>query len=202
MIASHDTYTFEKPKNFLMYLIRSFWKCQKKNIQEQYEAGVRIFDVRVHSEKDHWRVAHGITKFQTTFNTIEDIYVWFKENCPKSIIRIYLEDSKPSDEILKRFLTQAEESFNAHKNITWEIGTHHPWKTYFRYRKFTIVEYYCHLFRWDPDLSFWHNITHLDWSSWSIKYFAKKHNPEITQEMIDDTKTMHIMDYVGVYPKK
>lgn len=207
MIASHDTFTYDKPRNPVMNLLKIFWRCQKLDIKKQYELGVRIFDVRVSRYNGKWSAAHGIYKAKNIqFDTLSDICKYFKTEFPGSMIRIYLEDNTSNGknkDILDLYLKEGTFVVIDYKDMIWEYGTHKPWDTYYKNDKlpFTdIKEYYCHLFNWDLDKSIWYNITHFDWSSWSLPLYAKKHNPKITKELINDT-TMHIMDYVGIYPK-
>ena len=101
MIASHDSYTYQKPKNILLNLISNFWKCQKKDINEQYNLGVRVFDVRVYRYNNVWGTAHGMIHFNQSFNTLSDICKYFKDNFEGSIIRIYLEDNVNDNEEIK-----------------------------------------------------------------------------------------------------
>lgn len=58
-IATHDSATGEKSKNFLHALGKVFAQTQTKTIREQYEAGVRYFDLRV--DKD-LTLCHGLWK--------------------------------------------------------------------------------------------------------------------------------------------
>ena len=208
MIASHDSFTYDKPINPLYNLIYIFWRCQKVDIKTQYDLGVRIFDVRVARYKNCWHTAHGFYKSKNiSFATIIDICKYFKTEFPDSMIRIYLEDNQNNDnflDIVELYLKECQEMLEQYKDMIWEYGTHFPWKTYYRNDNlpFTeIKEYYCHLFNWNTDKSFWYNIKHMDWTSWCLPLYAKKHNPYITQEMINDD-IMHIMDYIGVYPKQ
>lgn len=205
MIASHDSYTYQKAKNPLMNLISIFWKCQKLDIQNQYDLGVRIFDVRVYkNNKGKWGTAHGTAHFKQSFDSIVSICEYFKTQFPGSFIRIYLEDNvKNNNELKELFLKEADEAFTKYFDILWEIGTHVPWITYYRNPDFqmSIKEYYCHLFNWNTDKDFIYNLKNIDWSSWCLPLYAKKHNPIITQEMINDPNIMYLMDYVGIYPK-
>ena len=101
------------------------------------------------------------------------------------------------------FLLESEYIFEKYKDIIWELGTHYPWKIYYKNNKLPflhIEDNCCHLFNWDPAKSLSYNIKHFDCSSWSISSYAKKHNIKITQEMIDDN-IGHMFDYVGIYPK-
>lgn len=205
MIASHDSYTYLKSKNPLFNLISIFWRCQKINIGDQYRLGVRVFDVRVYRYENKWGVAHGKAHFDYYFDLLISICEYFNKYYPGSILRIYLEDNvnDKNKEILDKFLLESEHVFELYKDMIWEIGTHFPWKTYYKNENFNpiIKEYYCHLFNWNPDKSIIYNIKHFDFSSWCIPLYSKKHNPIITQKMIDDNNVMHIMDYIGIYPK-
>ena len=185
-----------------------FWKCQKLDIKKQYEQGARVFDVRIYRYKNKWYTAHGFAKFtDVKFNSLIDMCEYFKNELPNSYIRIYLEDNvkdNENEDIKELFLYEAKRAFELYKDIIWEIGTHFPWHTYYINENFTplIKEYYCHLFNWNTDKSIKDNIKQIDWSSWSLPYYAKKHNPVITKEMIDDPNVMHIIDYIGIYPKQ
>ena len=46
-IATHDSATGERSKNFLHALGKPFAQTQNKTIKEQYEVGVRYFDLRI-----------------------------------------------------------------------------------------------------------------------------------------------------------
>lgn len=205
MIGTHDSYTYQKPINFLLYLIRPWWKCQDYDIKTQYEMGVRVFDVRIYRNKDKWGTGHGFVHFKESFNTISEICEYFKTNYPDAFIRIFLEDNvRGKFDLQELFLNEAKTAFNKYKNMLWEIGTHFPWKTYYKNKNFNpqLKEYACHLFNWNTDQSIKYNLKNLDWSSWLISKWAKKHNIEVTQEMIDDPKVMYFFDYFGTYPKK
>ena len=52
MTGSHNTMTYLKPHKWWMKLINFTSKCQNKNLEEQYAAGVRYFDIRVCMEHD------------------------------------------------------------------------------------------------------------------------------------------------------
>lgn len=202
MIISHDSFTFDKPSNILLNLIKIFWKCQSLTIKQQYECGVRVFDVRVKRYKNRWYGGHGIYRAKyESFDTLDSLCKYFKYSYPDSYIRIYLEDKSESSKEI--FLKEAKYVFIEHNNMIWEIGTHFPWQTYYKndHLPFTeIKEYYCHLFNWNPDKSIWHNIKHFDCSSWSLPLYSKKHNIQITEEMKND-KIGYMFDYIGIYPK-
>ena len=203
MIISHDSFTYQKPKNILLKPFACFWRTQKLNIDEQYKLGVRIFDVRVYRNKNKWGTAHGLAHFDKSFNSLIDICKYFKDNYNGSMIRIILEDNVNYDQNLKKlFYLEAEYIFEYYKDMIWEIGTHHPWEMFIKNDKlpFTHVEdNCCHLFNWNTDKSISYNIKRFDCSSWSLPSWAKKHNVKITKEMIEDN-IGHMFDYIGIYP--
>lgn len=59
-IATHDSATGERSLNWLHSLGKVFAQTQSKTIKEQYEAGCRMFDIRVKLIKGEWRCAHGL----------------------------------------------------------------------------------------------------------------------------------------------
>lgn len=51
MLGSHNSFTYLTPVKWWMRLLTPWTKCQSKTIVEQYEAGVRYFDIRVSFDK-------------------------------------------------------------------------------------------------------------------------------------------------------
>lgn len=127
MIGSHDSYTFHKATKgiYNKSLVRRTWKAQNMNIAEQYEYGVRMFDVRVCRDGNKWRVCHGAAEFDETFASIQCICDFFDRLYPDAIYRIWLE--KGSKAVEKRFIA---ESVNEHCHCSlcdfypnlWRVG--------------------------------------------------------------------------------
>ena len=60
-IGTHNSATGEKGSGLLSWLVTPFAKCQSKTIEEQYNAGSRVFDLRVKFIKNKGlKFAHGI----------------------------------------------------------------------------------------------------------------------------------------------
>ena len=57
-IATHDSATGERPL-WYCWPLAPFAKTQSKTIKEQYEAGCRLFDLRLRRHKGKVRLAHG-----------------------------------------------------------------------------------------------------------------------------------------------
>lgn len=73
-IGTHDSATGEKGKGFLSWLVTPFAKTQSKTIKEQYDAGCRIFDIRIKHYNGVWRCAHGLWKsMRTAMDIISEI---------------------------------------------------------------------------------------------------------------------------------
>lgn len=71
MKASHNSATGEKPLNLWARLFPFIAKCQDKTIREQYEAGVRLFDIRVRWNDSRELVCcHGLATYQMTLRDV------------------------------------------------------------------------------------------------------------------------------------
>ena len=68
-IATHNSATGEKP-TWYSWILTPFARCQGKTIKKQYEAGCRLFDIRIKLIRGKWKSAHGIW---ITKRSVEDI---------------------------------------------------------------------------------------------------------------------------------
>ena len=57
-IATHDSATGERG-NWWSWFFAIFAKTQSKSIKKQYEAGCRLFDIRIRKVCGKWKCAHG-----------------------------------------------------------------------------------------------------------------------------------------------
>lgn len=80
-IATHDSGSGEKSKNFLFALGKVFAQTQTKTIEEQWNKGVRYFDLRV--DKD-LNICHGLWKsnkdLYDILNTLNYLSYFDKDN--------------------------------------------------------------------------------------------------------------------------
>ena len=92
LLGSHNSWTFGKTQ----WWVPSFTcRCQSLNIKEQYEKGVRFFDLRLKYSKKGWQVAHGSAIFKVSFYSD----LTFLDSQKDCYVRIILEyNSKPKDE--------------------------------------------------------------------------------------------------------
>lgn len=78
ILGTHNSLTGYKPKHWYGWLMKPFAKCQSKTIHDQYEEGVRCFDIRVRFDKNgKWVFAHGI--YELDINPYTDIFYELEE---------------------------------------------------------------------------------------------------------------------------
>ena len=195
MIGSHNSFTFKKSVNKLFNIFKCFWQCQNKSLQEQYESGVRFFDIRIYrKDKSHWGIAHGLVNLYGGFDTIETILHYMASIFPEAYYRILLE--KGDNSVVETFEDEVADAITALGNYSklYEAIIKQNWKiVYHNDHKEFIIHDYCYT----PILtgeSFWYNIKHFKLSS--IKSYAKKHNPKITEDLKNDQITVHFMDFI------
>lgn len=83
-IGTHDSATGEHG-NWWSWLFYPFAKTQSKTIKEQYEAGCRLFDIRIRKVLGEWRCAHGPWVTVRTANSIFEEMNNFADRCSVSI---------------------------------------------------------------------------------------------------------------------
>ena len=112
-IATHDSATGEKGKGLLSLIGTPFARTQSKTIKEQYEAGCRIFDIRLKLIKGEWRCAHGLWQSKRlAFDILNEINS-FEDKC--YVVLTYEGTAKKKEE----FVTFVKMLKFAFKNICW-----------------------------------------------------------------------------------
>ena len=112
-IATHDSATGEKGKGLLSLIGTPFARTQGKTIKEQYEAGCRMFDIRLKLIKGEWRCAHGLWQSKRlAFDILNEINS-FKDKC--YVLLTYEGTSKRKTEFVD-FVEKIKSTF---KHITW-----------------------------------------------------------------------------------
>lgn len=88
ILGSHNTMTYLKPRKWWMWFGKFIAKCQKLDYKQQYESGVRWFDLRISFPKDkngnheHPVFSHGLMDYKGStpeevleyLNTKNDVY--------------------------------------------------------------------------------------------------------------------------------
>lgn len=194
MIGSHNSFTYLKAVNGNIYNnFASFCRCQDKSIQEQYDSGVRFFDVRVTDEvyknKTMWRVCHGKVNVNKLFASLKIAVKTFALLGDDVKIRIIYEKGSSID----TFKDEINNVLLDYKNIITQVFVKNNWQVlYENWNGVSLIDYSYVPFHSDKTL--WENLKNISLSS--IKKWAEKHNPQITDEMINDKTTIYFMDFV------
>lgn len=112
-IATHDSATGERGKGLLSLIGTPFARTQSKTIKEQYEAGCRMFDIRLKLIKNEWRCAHGLWQSKRLAYDILNEINSFEDKCYVTLT--YEGTNKKQTEFVE-FVDKLQMDF---KNITW-----------------------------------------------------------------------------------
>lgn len=81
-IATHNSSTGERGCGLLSWLVTPFSRCQNKTLTEQYDVGVRYFDIRIRKTKRGWVSAHGLWESEKTIHELlQELNDHAKEEC-------------------------------------------------------------------------------------------------------------------------
>lgn len=200
MICSHDSLTYQSPKNPLMILFQRFWKCQDKSLNEQYWSDVQYFDIRLYWTGKEWGTCHGITEFDMTFRSLELMLRYLRMNYPDVKLRICL-DKGDSYQFQKEFESIKLEDYPQVDNVimfknNWlgirtKSETLVPAKLKHVECCFNISRIINENFKWYNAKDIWNLL-----KNYSIKKFAKTIQQKPTKEMVDDQEIVYFMDFV------
>lgn len=189
MIGSHDSFTYKKPNNPIWSLFSFMWRTQNKSLEQQYASGVRYFDIRIRRTKQSWQPCHGLVDLGVgTFPTLYSLVNTLEFKLPNSYFRIILERGDDSE-----FKKEVPDIITNHKVVF--IGIKKDWKVLKDKECAFLIDY-----SWVPfksnysiinNIKNWWNTTRFS----TIKSWAKKNNPEIT-ELIKDNNIVYFMDFV------
>lgn len=112
-IATHDSATGERGEGFLSWLVTPFAKTQSKSIKEQYEAGCRMFDIRIKLVGDEWKCAHGCWHTERTAYSILHEIDSFEDKC---YVELTYEGNADYEFAFSQFVDTCKKN---HKNIQW-----------------------------------------------------------------------------------
>lgn len=162
-------------------------RCQCKTIQEQYDLGVRCFDLRVRWERWQFVVAHGMVVYDITEQQLME-HLRFLDEKGDCMVRVIHETRtkkqyEPSEPFFQSFCYRVRGDY---QHIRFWCGRN--------------------LYNWEYDYQFGDNTTYEekyasvckpriidDWWPW---LFARLHNRKIRQKGTD--KDVLLIDYVNI----
>ena len=141
ILGSHNTMSYLRPKTWWGRLFRFVAQCQSKTLAEQWNAGVRYFDLRIgyesswNAEFRHGAVAFQLhsfdkkTKTQKGFDDVEDVLQWLDEKAvasgEKVWVRLLLEkerESRVPGACVEQFCTDCERWERKYPNLLFHCG--------------------------------------------------------------------------------
>lgn len=97
-IGTHNTMTYLRPQKWYGWLMIPFARCQRKTIEQQWEAGARCFDLRIRFTKDGTPYfAHGLyvcSHKTKPWDVLDELHRRAKVDRESVYIRLILEDPK------------------------------------------------------------------------------------------------------------
>ena len=175
MKISHNSITYASPCGIINKVTKLWHKCQSKDLDGQYELGIRYFDIRIKFVDGWIRMVHNTVRYNITW---EYVYGWF-QNHKDCYARVILDQrNKPDDadgqaRLFRSYITVWKQEINIFEAIiywNWE-----------------------HVIASTIDYTEYHNSVSAKWYEklFGIQNFAEKHNKKM------DFKNNNIMvDYV------
>lgn len=127
-LASHNSWSYLPPTKWLMRLLSFVAKCQAKNIREQYEDGVRLFDLRVRFTHYGFLIlAHGLAEYDAS--GLEADLRWLNNQLDVVYVQVVLEIGKSDCMQELAFVNWCKTIRRRYKNIIF-VGFHRKfdWK--------------------------------------------------------------------------
>lgn len=85
ILATHNSLSGYAPKKWWMKILNPFAKCQSLSIEEQYNRGVRMFDIRVRPHTGE--AAHGLVTYDVD---VDKVLAWLEEKAQSEHTTIYI----------------------------------------------------------------------------------------------------------------
>lgn len=115
-LASHNSWSYLPPMKWWMRPFAFAAKCQSKTIREQYEAGARLFDLRVRFDKcGRTILAHGLIEYDAS--GLEDDLRWLNNQLDAVIVQVVLELSRYDRSQEADFISWCKSVRRKYKNI-------------------------------------------------------------------------------------
>lgn len=121
-LGTHNSMSYLPPKKWYMYPFRFMAKCQSKSIEEQYKLGARMFDLRIHYDKnDMPEFRHGSMAFK---GNVEEVLKLLNRKRNKCYIRLLLETKNNKDLFRQQilFIKDCERWESEYKKLIFFCG--------------------------------------------------------------------------------
>lgn len=198
-LASHNSLSGTGLQNWWLYPFYLFGMCQIKSIKQQFESGVKLFDIRINSRLDHiLESAYGILRFK---GNIKEAFEYLESTGEEIWVRIILEQNHEKSNQSKRnqiFQEHCEYLEGKYPNLNF-FGGKRKYDSLELYRFKTrayeprILELYSEvtsLFPWRS--KFWKIID--NWTPWLYAFLKNRKNKK--EYLEKDTYHYLMIDFV------
>ena len=138
-LATHNTMTYRKPKQFWAKLIPFVARCQSVDYKKQHELGAKGFDLRLFWDKDgKLEFRHGLVSYNA--DDIYEILSYANENnlylrVMLEIRDCYVKSIKNLDALKQKFINFCCEIESVYPNVKFYGGkTMNDWKTIYNFK--------------------------------------------------------------------
>lgn len=188
ILGSHNSWSFLPVKKWWMKPIAFTARCQRVDIQEQYDLGVRCFDLRVRFDGNKLTLVHGVVEYRYDLTELFFTLRWLdsRGDCYVRVlhdVRNRRQAEGISTAEFRRFCARLEE---AHPHIRFWCGRNlYDWQVDYDFGIYpTCEERYASVC--PPRLID-------DWWPW---LYARLHNKKIREQGTD--KEILLIDYVDI----
>lgn len=91
MIGTHNSISYLTPIHWYQRLLKPWYQCQSLTLEEQYNQGIRYFDIRVNWINNSWHLVHNFIDFGEfsesgikDFIKDKDVYIRLGFDCRKT----------------------------------------------------------------------------------------------------------------------
>lgn len=180
MVASHNSWSFSEPVKWWMKLFRFVGRCQTKTIQEQYDEGVRMFDLRINDDNVH----HGLIQYKTQY--LKDLEWLNRKNA--IAVRVLYETNDINKDGENKFIQSCKKLEETYSNILFFGGQRKcDWKKIYTFKnlEIPIIHRYSSTTTLFPKLksNFWRICD--DWWPWLYSYITRKQRNKWIKEYKD-----------------
>lgn len=187
-LGSHKSFTYRGPKKWWAWILWIFQRTQNKNIFEQYDSGVRLFELGIRvgmdSEKDP-RIFYGNLELDISWQYIKSILSLLNYKQEKVYVRVTLEETvssifeKTHELNFKKVCKYLQENF---KDIKFIGGI----------RKYDGVKLYdfgteLHIYNGFPNYPYW---------PWLYRWTRKKKNISKFQNDWNENYKWYLSDFI------
>ena len=130
ILGSHNSWSFLPPRKWWQKALAFTARCQRLNIQQQYEAGVRCFDLRLRRINGDWHVVHNSFDYANLdVPSFMGPRVWrdllgldFKGDCLVRVVHDVRREKDYKEEDVKEFRSLCHDLQREFKHIKFWCG--------------------------------------------------------------------------------